>query len=267
MHDLIDIGANLTHDSFDADRAAVIAAAAAVGVKRQIITGADADGSQQALQLAQEYPGKLWATAGVHPHHAKDYGADTDALLRELSTKDPVVAVGEMGLDYFRNFSSHEEQEHAFDAQLQIAVEVQKPVFLHQRDGHGAFVAILKNHIDELNGGVAHCFTGTKEEMKVYLDMGLYVGVTGWICDERRGHDLQEAVKYLPLDRIMLETDAPYLLPRNLSKEQKKAINGRRNEPSLLPHVLETTAGLMGVTAEELAAAATRNTEALFGLV
>jgi len=266
MHTLIDIGANLTHDSFDTDRLAVIQNAAAVGVTRQIVTGADAEGSKQALALAQHYPGKLWATAGVHPHHANEYNADTDALLRELAVQEPVVAVGEMGLDYFRNFSSHEEQEFAFDAQLQIAVDVQKPVFLHQRDGHGAFVAILRNHLDNICGGVAHCFTGTKEEMKTYLDMGLFIGITGWICDERRGHDLQEAVKYLPLDRIMLETDAPYLLPRDLSKEQKKQISGRRNEPALLPHVLATTAKLMSVTEAELAAAATRNTETLFGL-
>jgi len=266
MHSLIDIGANLTHDSFDPDRTGVIEKAAAAGVTRQIVTGADVEGSKQALELAHDYPGKLWATAGVHPHHAKDYNAEADQVLRQLAVQEPVVAVGEMGLDYFRNFSSHEEQEHAFESQLQIAVEVKKPVFLHQRDGHGAFVAILKNHINELNGGVAHCFTGTKDEMKVYLDLGLYVGITGWICDERRGHDLQKAVKYLPLDRVMLETDAPYLLPRDLSKEQKNSISGRRNEPSLLPHVLETTASLMDVDAADLAAAATRNTETLFGL-
>jgi len=266
MHTLIDIGANLTHDSFDADRDAIIENAAAVGVTRQIVTGADVDGSKQALALANQYPGQLWATAGVHPHHAKDYDAAADAILRELAAGEPVVAVGEMGLDYFRNFSSHEEQEFAFDSQLQIAVDVQKPVFLHQRDGHGAFVAVLKNHLDNIPGGVAHCFTGTKDEMKTYLDMGLYVGITGWICDERRGHDLQEAVKYLPKDRVMLETDAPYLLPRDLSKEQKKAINGRRNEPALLPHVLAATASLMGLSEEELAEAATSNSETLFGL-
>jgi len=263
---LIDIGANLTHDSFDPDRVDVIAAAEAAGVARQIVTGADEAGSKQALALATLYPGKLWATAGVHPHHASDYTADVDKTLRELAARDEVVAVGEMGLDYFRNFSSHEEQEHAFERQLQIAIEVQKPVFLHQRDGHGAFVAILEKHLDQIRGGVAHCFTGTREQMNTYLDMGLYIGITGWICDERRGHDLQMAVKSLPLDRVMLETDAPYLLPRNLSKEQKKAISGRRNEPSLLPHVLEATAELMGVEPAELAAAATANTERLFGL-
>ncbi len=266
MHDLIDIGANLTHDSFDADRSDVISRAAAVGVQRMIVTGADAEGSKQAVALAAENPGVLWATSGVHPHHANEYDADCDALLRELVQRPEVVAVGEMGLDYFRNFSSHEEQESAFEQQLQIAADCGKPVFLHQRDAHDQFTAILNNHRQNLSGGVAHCFTGTAEQMHTYLDMGFYVGITGWICDERRGHDLQEAVKTLPLDRVMLETDAPYLLPRDLSKAQKQSINGRRNEPSLLPHVLQVTARLMDVAAEELAAAATNNTCKLFAI-
>jgi TatD DNase family protein len=262
MQDLIDIGANLTHDSFDTDRAEVIARARVAGVKRMIVTGASRAGSPQAALLADEYPDVLWATAGIHPHHATEYDAATDALLRTLAQRDNVVAIGECGLDYFRNFSPVAEQRHAFDAQLSIAVDLQKPVFLHQRDAHDDFAGILGERIEGLAGGVAHCFTGGPREMAEYLEMGLYIGVTGWVCDERRGHDLQEALPGLPLDRLLLETDAPYLVPRDLPQKMP----GRRNEPSVLPHVLQTVARLMGLDVEEVAAAATRNTEKLFGL-
>jgi len=262
MHDLIDIGANLTHDSFDRDRAEVISGAAAVGVSRMIVTGASRASSVQAVTLAEQYPGVLWATAGIHPHHATEYDDAVDSLLRELSGHDTIVAVGECGLDYFRNFSPVAAQRDAFARQLELAVAAGKPVFLHQREAHDDFVALLAERIDSLAGGVAHCFTGGPREMHEYLEMGLYVGVTGWVCDERRGHDLQAAVPELPLDRLLLETDAPYLMPRDLPEK----LPARRNEPRALPHVLETVARLMQRDIAEVAAAATRNTERLFGL-
>jgi TatD DNase family protein len=262
MHDLIDIGANLTHDSFDRDRAEVMTRARDAGVRRMIVTGASAAGTPQAVALAAQHPGVLWATAGIHPHHATEYDTAVDTMLRELTAETSVVAVGECGLDYFRNFSPVESQQAAFDKQLQIAVDVQKPVFLHQRDAHDDFVAILNNHLPAINGGVAHCFTGGPTEMAEYLEMGLHIGITGWVCDERRGHDLQEAIPLLPLDRLLLETDAPYLAPRDMPVKMP----GRRNEPYVLPHVLETVARLMQLEPAEVAAAATRNTELLFGL-
>ena len=262
MHALIDIGANLTHDSFDRDRDEVIARAASVGVTRMIVTGASEDGSRQALALARENPGVLFATAGVHPHHAADYSPATNQLLTELAAADACVAVGECGLDYFRNFSPREAQLEAFAAQLAIAGTSGKPVFLHQRDAHDDFLAVLEEHRDALSGGVAHCFTGTTEQMLSYLELGLYIGITGWICDERRGHDLQAAVAELPLDRVLIETDAPYLLPRDLPEKMP----GRRNEPRVLPHVLHALATYMRCDLEELAGAATANTERLFRL-
>ncbi|MGI9292053.1 MAG: TatD family hydrolase [Gammaproteobacteria bacterium] len=262
MHDLIDIGANLTHDSFDKDRAEVMARAAAVGVRRMIVTGASRAGSPQAYELAAKHPGVLYATAGIHPHHATELDADTEALLRDLVNHDEVVAVGECGLDYFRNFSPVDAQRDAFRAQLRIAADCGKPVFLHQRDAHDDFVAILNEFLPDLSGGVAHCFTGGPAEMAEYLEMGFYIGVTGWICDERRGHDLQEAVKTLPMDRVMIETDAPYLMPRDLPEK----LPARRNEPAVLPHVLQALAGCMDCDAVELAMSATANTELLFGL-
>ena len=261
--DLIDIGANLTHDSFDRDRDQVIARAINAGVSRMIVTGASRDGSVQAGQLAAASPGTLWATAGVHPHHAAEYDDATHDLCAQLLTQDHVVAVGECGLDYFRNFSPAEAQREAFARQLTAAAATSKPVFLHQRDAHDDFVAILREHLGGIRGGVAHCFTAGPAEMEEYLDMGFYIGVTGWLCDERRGHDLQEAVRGLPLDRVLIETDAPYLLPRDLPY---KLDDARRNEPAVLPHILNTLARYMGVEPEELASAATANTEKLFGI-
>jgi TatD DNase family protein len=262
IYDLIDIGANLTHDSFDSDRDVVIQRALAAGVRRMIVTGASREGSIHALEMARLQPGVLYATAGIHPHHAAEFTPGSAALLSRLAGNAETVAVGECGLDYYRNFSPVPMQRTAFAGQLAIATEVRKPVFLHQRDAHADFTAILREYQAELTGGVAHCFTGGTAEMEEYLEMGLYIGVTGWICDERRGQDLQAAVQYLPLDRLLLETDAPYLVPRDLPVK----LAGRRNEPSILPHILHTVARLMRLDAAEVAMAATRNTENLFKL-
>ena len=260
MPELIDIGANLTHDSFGKDLADVIARAKAAGVQRMIVTGSSIEGSRRAIELTSQYPGDLFATAGIHPHHADEFSAETVSPIEELV--DQAVAVGECGLDFFRNFCPRDKQLEAFEGQLRIAAESGKPVFLHQRDAHEPLTALLKEYLPGISGGVAHCFTGNKAELTDYLDMGLYIGVTGWICDERRSNDLRQALAYLPLERILLETDAPYLLPRDL--EEKPA--NRRNEPSLLPHILEVTAHYMGKSAVTIAEAATRNTESLFRL-
>ena len=260
MPELIDIGANLTHDSFGDDLADVIARAKSVGVRRMIVTGASVDGSCQAIELASQYGGDLFATAGIHPHHADEFCVEAVSQIEALA--EQAVAVGECGLDFFRNFCPHDKQLEAFEGQLRIAAKSGKPVFLHQRDAHEPFTALLKEYLPGIRGGVAHCFTGNKAELTDYLDMGLYIGITGWICDERRSDDLREALAYLPLERILLETDAPYLLPRDLKAKPP----GRRNEPALLPHILETTAHCMGKPAALVAEAATRNTESLFRL-
>ena len=227
-----------------------------------IVTGASRDGSLQAHELARLRPGVLYATAGIHPHHASEFDSEATELLRQLARQNEVVAVGECGLDYFRNFSPAPAQRAAFAGQLAIAAAVHKPVFLHQRDAHDDFTAMLREYHSALAGGVAHCFTGNRAEMEEYLAMGLYIGITGWVCDERRGHDLQAAVPYLPLDRLLLETDAPYLVPRDLPVK----LTGRRNEPYVLPHILDTVTRLMCRDVAEVAVAATRNTETLFGL-
>jgi TatD DNase family protein len=261
-HELIDIGVNLTHDSFDADRDAVVSAAQRAGISRFIVTGTTIDASEAALMLAGEYSGQMFSTAGIHPHHATEFDTSSAERLAELSEHPLVVAIGECGLDYFRNFSPPDAQRHAFEGQLAIAAQTRLPVFLHQRDAHDDFIAMLAEFRTELRGGVAHCFTGNRRQLEENLELGLHIGVTGWVCDERRGHELAQAVPHIPLDRIMLETDAPYLLPRNIHSKPKS----RRNEPQMLIHVLRRVAELLRIDEQELAAVSTRNAERLFGL-
>jgi TatD DNase family protein len=266
LHDLnpefIDIGANLTHESFAADREAVMSRALEAGVRRLVVTGADLASSQQAHELTLAHPARLRCTAGVHPHHAQDYVPADRQGLRRLLAFDSVVAVGECGLDYFRDFSPREAQRKAFVAQLTIAVEVGKPVFLHQRDAHADFAGILREFRGQLTGGVAHCFADGRAELEDYLELGLYIGVTGWVCDERRGAALREAVPGIPADRLLIETDAPYLLPRDMPSKPPS----RRNEPSYLPHIAQAVADLRGVGLASIAEDTTRNAEQLFGL-
>ena len=257
---LCDIGLNLAHDSFDHDREAVIQRAADVGVTRMIITGSSLASTHAAIALVQRYPASMRCTAGVHPHHASDLDTTQLQAFDALARQPEVVAVGECGLDYFRNFSPREAQLDAFEKQLELAIAVRKPVFLHQRDAHDDFLAVLKRHRDGLTGGVAHCFTAGMDEARAYLDIGLYIGITGWICDERRGHHLREVVKHIPADRLLIETDAPYLLPRDLRPKPES----RRNESMYLRHVLEAIAEARGESAENLGHLTTDNALRLF---
>jgi TatD DNase family protein len=261
-YDLIDIGANLAHDSFDDDREAMMQRAADAGVTTMIVTGSSDDSNRRAAELAEASPGMLYATAGVHPHHASDYTDESDALIRSLVHKPVVVAVGECGLDYFRNFSPREAQLEAFRRQLEIAKDTGLPVFLHQRDAHDDFIETLEPALPDISRAVAHCFTGEHESLREYLAMGLYIGVTGWICDERRGHHLHDIVDVIPDDRLLIETDAPYLLPRTIRPKPKS----RRNEPMYLPEVLRVVAEARGQSMEHVARVTTDNARRFFNL-
>lgn len=259
---LIDVGANLAHDSFDDDRDDILQRASAAGVAKIVVTGSSDDSNVAAAALAEAHPGVLYSTAGVHPHHASDYTDQSDALIRELIKKDEVVAVGECGLDYFRNFSPRDAQLDAFRQQLEIAKDSGLPVFLHQRDAHDDFVELLEPVLPELSRAVAHCFTGEGESLHEYLAMGLYVGITGWICDERRGKHLHDIVSIIPDDRLLIETDAPYLLPRTIEPKPKT----RRNEPAYLVDVLKTVAEAREQSIEHVAEVTTANAIRFFGL-
>jgi TatD DNase family protein len=260
--ELIDIGANLAHDSFDSDREHVMQRAHTAGVTQMVITGSSIEATRRAIELARQHPGVLFATAGMHPHHAADLSDAAYAELESLAAESEVVAAGECGLDYFRDFSPRDLQRRAFARQLELAARLRKPVFLHQRDAHDDFLAILKEHRSAIVGGVAHCFTAGERERDAYLELGLFIGITGWICDERRGLHLREVVKGIPADRLLLETDAPYLLPRDL----KPAPKSRRNEPHFLPHVAAAVAAARGEPLQSLARSATAATRELFRL-
>ncbi|MBN8727172.1 MAG: TatD family hydrolase [Xanthomonadales bacterium] len=260
--ELIDIGVNLTHDSFRPDFDAVLERARQHGVAAMVVTGASAAGSRAARELARSHPGFLHATAGVHPHHAHEYDEATDALLRQLLATAEVKAVGETGLDYHRNYSPRAAQLAAFERQLAIAADTGKPLFLHQRDAHADFLACMNNMAGRIGPAVVHCFTGSGPELDDYLARGWYVGITGWICDERRGLHLRELVPRIPAERLLIETDAPYLLPRDLVPKPSH----RRNEPMYLAHVCAAVAAARGESVPELAARTAANARAFFGL-
>jgi TatD DNase family protein len=261
---LVDIGVNLAHASFRHDRDAVITRACAAGVTTMIVTGTSVPSSRAADVLARTRPGTLFATAGVHPHDARHCDDATIPALRALaSERGTVVAIGECGLDFNRDFSPRPVQEQWFESQVALAAELGLPLFLHERDAHARFVEILGRHRASLTGGgVVHCFTGTGAELDAYLAMDLHIGITGWICDERRGTHLRELVRRVPLERLMLETDAPFLAPRDLRPRP----HGGRNEPGLLPHVLVVVAECLGRAPAEVAAATTATARRLFRL-
>jgi len=221
------------------------------------ISGTSLKASEEALDLARSYPNQLYATAGVHPHDGRNATEQTIPELRKLAAQDEVVAIGECGLDFNRDFSPRPDQEKWFEAQVALAEELQMPLFLHERDAHERFCDILKRARKSVPA-VIHCFTGTKAELNAYLELGLHIGITGWICDERRGMHLRELVKQIPLDRLMIETDAPFLLPRSMPNRPKDG----RNEPAFLPHVLQTLADCVekpvGVIAQETSRTATQ---------
>ena len=259
---LIDIGANLTHDSFDRDRDAVLQRARAAGVVRMVVTGASREHSPKALALAQAHPGELFATAGVHPHHAVEYTVECDAEMRALLAHPEVVAVGECGLDYYRDFSPRPAQRRAFERQLQLAAETGKPLFLHQREAHADFLAIMREFEGRIGPAVVHCFTGTRGELFDCLDRDWHIGITGWLCDERRGQHLRALVRHIPAERLMIETDAPYLLPRTVRPQPSH----RRNEPMYLAHIVEELARDRGEDVARTAAATSATAAAFFRL-
>ena len=256
---MFDIGVNLTSSQFAKDRDDVVARAQAAGVSGMLLTGTNLHESQQAQQLAKHYP-RCWSTAGVHPHDSSSWTQDTADALRQLADQPEVVAIGECGLDFNRNFSTPEEQERAFSAQLALAAERGMPVFLHCRDAHDRFLALLDPWLPRLPGAVLHCFTGTLDEAQACLARGIYLGITGWVCDERRGLELRDVLPYIPADRLFVETDAPYLLPRDLSPKPAS----RRNEPAHLGHILACVAQLRGEDAQWLSDVTNQNVQTLF---
>ncbi|WP_300004765.1 3'-5' ssDNA/RNA exonuclease TatD [uncultured Cedecea sp.] len=258
---MFDIGINLTHSQFEKDSSQVIARAQQAGVNGMILTGTSLQDSAQALALAQQHS-NCWSTAGIHPHEASSWNESTAEAIRNMANAPQVVAVGECGLDFNRNFSTPAEQEHAFTEQLALATDLMMPVFLHCRDAHDRFLALLDPWLEWLPGVVVHCFTGTESELHDYLRRGLLIGITGWVCDERRGLELREMLPQIPAQQLLLETDAPFLLPRDLDPKPAS----HRNEPCYLPHIVNKVAQWRGEDPAWLGQVTEENARRLFRL-
>ena len=261
-HALVDIGINLAHDSYDHDREQVVERALAAGVQRMVVTGSSLDSARRAIEICGRWPGLMRATAGIHPHHAAEFHDSHLPQLEGLLADPMVTSAGECGLDYFRDFSPREEQRRAFAGQLELAARLGKPVFLHQRDAHADFMAILSDYLPQLPRAVVHCFTGNGDELQQYVAEGLFVGITGWICDERRGAGVLQLVREIPLQRLMIETDGPYLMPRNIRPRPSH----RRNEPMYLQYVFDAICGARSDDPAEIAAFTSKNAIEFFGL-
>lgn len=251
----IDAGVNLTSSQYDNDREDIILRAKAANVTNMLLIGSSIDDSLTSAHLAKCY--NFMSTAGVHPHNAKDVSPDYLDAITKLLQQPEVVAVGECGLDFNRDFSPRNIQEAIFQQQLLLAQSANMPVYLHERD---AFDAMKRQLLSNPVSGVLHCFTGNAEALSFYLEYGLYIGITGWVCDERRGSELQSLVPLIPDDRLLLETDAPYLLPRTLTPKPKK----RRNEPAYIHAVAKTIADLRGQSIEQIAQLSRDNFTRLF---
>lgn len=256
---MIDIALNLTSGQFAKDRDEVIQRAREVGVERFLLLASEVNEARQLITMTERYPG-CFSTVGCHPHQAQLFDNDSINVINELAKLEKVVAVGECGLDYNRDYSPRDVQRQVFISQLDLAATLNKPVLLHERDAYDEFMAILEPRLAALPAAVVHCFTGSELSLERYLDAGLYIGITGWICDERRGKALRELVKLIPADRLFLETDAPYLLPRDLSNKPKS----RRNEPCYLPHIYNVVAELRQVSVNELQAQIRDNFQRVF---
>jgi TatD DNase family protein len=256
---MIDIGANLTNKHFESRLEETLSDAKNCDVQHIIVTGTNINSSTQAEILTRDNS-MLYATAGVHPHDASSFNQQSVIDLKALLNKPKVIAVGETGLDFNRNFSTPKEQIHAFEQQLELAITTNMPVFLHERDAFETQYRILNSINKQLNGAVIHCFTGNKQALEAYLDLGFYIGITGWICDERRGQELQSIINIIPNDKLLIETDSPYLTPRTLTGKRKKA----KNVPSNLTHIAQTIAELRQQTLTQVCEATTNNAKKLF---
>ncbi|WP_105253515.1 TatD family hydrolase [Pseudoalteromonas sp. T1lg75] len=254
---MIDAGVNLSSSQFRHDLDAVVTRAREAGVQSMMVIGCDEADSQQALELAQQFD--LYSCAGIHPHNAKDATDDFAANLTAMAQAKEVIAIGECGLDYNRDFSPRPQQRDVFARQLALANELDMPVYLHERDAHDDMLAMLREYQPR---GVLHCFTGNRQQAQNYLDQGLYLGITGWVCDERRGSDLNDALNVLPMNRLLIETDAPYLLPRTIRPKPKS----RRCEPAHLSYVVAHLSQHYQVSPAQLSATSVANFHSLFAL-
>ena len=243
MHDIADIACNFSSDRFDSDLDEVINRAISNNITKFGLICSRLGDLDKLLSIYNNYSDSMLFTIGVHPHHANEFNTEYLKNLKETIRNYDPHAIGETGLDFFRNLSTYEEQIYAFEEQIKISIEVDKPLFLHQRDSHDDFIKILRKYSQDINKSVVHCFTGTQSQLEDYLELGCYIGVTGWICDEKRNIELRKTIKDIPLSKLMVETDCPYLIPKDLPNKPKN----NRNEPINLNHIVTEIAMLMEI--------------------
>lgn len=262
MGKYFDIAVNLIGGNLENQANEVIQDALAVGVSPLLIIGSHLEESECAMEFAHDYLDLVYTTAGVHPHHASSWNEASAARLKSLCQSHVVKAVGECGLDYNRNYSPQDKQREAFIAQLEIAAENQLPVLMHERDAHKDFISILKAYRSKLPKMLLHCFTGNQQQLEAYIELDLYIGITGWVCDERRGQELARIVPLIPDNRIMIETDSPYLLPRSMRPKPKSS----KNLPKYLPYIAGYIANLRGQNPQKFAEICYQNSLRYFNL-
>lgn len=252
---LFDSHAHLDDNRFDGERTAVIERAQAAGLVGILNVGACMESSARSISLAEEHP-FIYAAVGIHPHDAKEAKANDYEQLADWTNKSKVVAIGEIGLDYYYDLSPREVQQQVFIRQLDVARQCNKPFIIHDRDAHGDLLTILKKEAKGLKG-VLHCYSGSLEMAKEVLKMGFYISFAGPITFAKDGK-LKEVAANVPLERLLVETDCPYLTP--------KPYRGRRNEPAYVRFTAEEVAAVRGLEFAALAEAATTNTKHLFGI-
>ncbi len=262
MHEIADIACNFTSERFDKDLDKVIDTAITNKINKFGLICSRLSDLNKLLKIYDQYSKNMFFTIGTHPHHANEINDDYLKKLIDAVKKNNPHAIGETGLDFFRNLSTYEEQIFAFEEQIKIAIDMNKPLFLHQRDSHDDFIKILRKYSSDINKAVVHCFTGTQQQLDDYLELDCYIGVTGWICDAKRNVELRKTIKNIPLERLVIETDCPYLIPKNLPDKPKN----NRNEPSNLNHIVNEITKLMDIDKDILRKQTFRNTKSFFDI-
>ena len=256
---IFDSHCHLDDKSFRKDIDSVIKRANDNGIIRMMTIGINGKTSAQAVSLAQSQDG-IYASVGVHPHDVKNCNKSILQDLKNLAKNEKVRAWGEMGLDFNRMYSPRQDQEQWFEKQLDIADKLDLPMIFHERDSNGRFLEILKNHNSTVMNGVVHCFSGNQNELDQYLSLGLHIGITGILTIKSRGAQLRKLVTGIPTDRLLVETDAPYLVP---APEKNHT---RRNEPAFVKSVLLKLAEVRNEDPQQLAQIIWQNTCRLYGL-
>lgn len=253
---LFDSHCHLEDERFQDDRDQVMQRMAESGVARCILAGSDLDSSRRIVELTQKHP-NVYGVVGYHPHEAKYWTEDCIDQLTLWQKEERIVGIGEIGLDYYYDLSPRETQQQVFETQLLLARRLGVPAVFHIRDAHGDVLDILRAHRGELPSGVVHCYSGSVESAREYLDMGFYISFAGPVTF-KNANRLLDVARYVPQDRFLIETDSPYLAP--------VPMRGRRNEPAYVQYVAQVMAQLRGVSPEDIARTSSQNTCRLYGI-